>query len=196
MGKVVRSIATAGALASLLVAAPSAYAAQATTTVEVNFPTVLVMYHYDTIQLEVTSPALANFLTGGSAVACAGDSCQSLGTLDLTVSDPISDLSAATVDALLSDTNPALNGGSTSATFTVQNAVGVRALGCANYSAAAAAGAGNDAAVTISATSLADIDGAACGLAMTVGDLVFDVDISAVSGTTVNAVFDVTVTGV
>ncbi len=195
MGKVVRSIAAAGALASLLVAAPSAYAAQATTTVEVNFPTVLVMYHYDTIQLDVTSAALANFITGGSAVACAGDSCESLGTLDLTGS-AISDLSAATVDALVSDTNPALNGGTTSATFTVENAVGVRALGCATYSAAAAAGAGNDAAVTISATSLADIDGSACGLAMTVGDLVFDVDISAVTGTTVNAVFDVTVTGV
>ncbi len=185
-----------GAAAAIMMQAliaTAAWAAQGTTSIEVKLPNTLIVYHYDNIQLQVGSTALADYLAAGSASACASDFCADLNTLDLR-SSPINDLNASNADAQLSDSNPAIGGGS-SATFTVENAVGVRALGCTDYAAATAIGTGTDAAVTISSDSLLDIRNAPCSLTMTVGDLVFDVDINSLTTATVNAVFSFVVVG-
>ncbi len=179
---------TAVIVVAQLITATAAWAAQGTTSIELNLPTTLVVYHYDRIQLQVSDTALADYLAGGSADTCASDFCADLNTLDLG-SSPITDLSTATTDAQLSDSN------GSPATFTVANAVGVRALGCTEYAAATAVGAGTDAAVTISSSSLVDIRNAPCSLAMTVGDLVFDVDVSSLTTDSVRAIFSFIVIG-
>ncbi len=187
------------AVGAMLASAPSVYGAAAgSTTVSVNLPTVLIMYHFDTIDIEVADSAVASFLAAGatncSDLATPGSEfCLSQGALDLTGS-PVTDLAAATVDAGLSDTNPALPG-SLSADFTVQNAVGVRAIGCTTYDAAVADG-GSDASVTVSAGALTGVDGAGCSTTMTTGDLEFSIDFATAGSGTVDAVFDITVAGI
>lgn len=175
--------------------APATYAADATTTISIDFPTVLVMYHYDTIELAIADSALADLLSGGTSVACAtSDFCDDLGTKDLTVTDEIAAFTtgAATVDADVASDVSAL--AATTGTVTVENAVGVRALGCSTYAASAVEG-GSSTGVTVNAGAINGIDGEACTLGLTTGDLSFDIDFETVAGNTADAVFDVTITG-
>lgn len=167
---------------------PTAHAANANVTVDINLPTVLVMYYYNTITLNLSQADLANYLAA-TAVPCAGDYCEDLGTAT-PVPGAITG-GASTVPVAVSAAAP----GTTTVNFTLQDAVGVRALGCATYTAnyvSASAGPG----VTITNGPVAGIDGQACSFTMTTGDLAFDLDLGAVAdNTTVQAVFDVTVTG-
>jgi hypothetical protein len=167
----------------------TAHAAQADVTIDIDLPTVLIMYHFGTIDLSVSQAVLADFFTGGSTTTCSGDECESQGDVDL---GAIADLGAATVTTTLSNTNPAL-AGSTTATVTVQNAVGVRAFGCSTY-AVTVVDDSTDAGVDVDETSLSDIDGSGCSLSMTTGDLAFDLDFTSIVADPVSAIFDVTIT--
>ena len=107
-----------------------------------------------------------------------------LGDLDFS-SDP---------DAGISDGDFALANPGT-ATVTVQNAVGVRAVGCTTYNATVADN-GSDTGITVDTDSLdASIDGQPCGLTMTTGNLSFDLDFENIAAGVNNAEFRVTVTG-
>ena len=57
----------------------SAYAAQANVTIDIDFPTILVMYHYNTITLDLDQTALGTYLVGGTAAACGADFCNDQG---------------------------------------------------------------------------------------------------------------------
>jgi hypothetical protein len=183
-----------GLLGAAAITNSTAYAAQANVTVDVTLPTVLVMYHYDSITLNILESGLAGFLVGGTATACSGgtDYCDNQptpATIDVTAVTPTTTVTQAVND-------PGL--GATAADFVLEDVVGVRALGCTSYTASYGDG-GSDAGVTIGpATPLAGIDTELCSFGMTMGDLQFNLDFNSVAAgaTTVQAVFDVTVTGV
>ena len=192
LGNTLKNVLGAGLLAGLCAVAPLGHAATATTTIDVNFPSVVVMYHYDTITLQVDQTALANYMAGGAA-ACGGDFCDNLtGTLDLTGS-PVTDLSGApvSVDANVNPPAPP----ATAVPVTVQNAVGVRALGCSTYTATVTDG-GSDVSMTVdTVNSLSTIDGAGCSLGLALGDLIFTMDVSQVTGGSDSALFDISIVG-
>ncbi|MGE0624001.1 MAG: hypothetical protein AB7I04_06205 [Pseudomonadales bacterium] len=177
-------------LTAAAISTPAAYAAQATVTVDVDLPTVLVMYHYSNIELDLDQAALAGYLVGGTATACASDFCNDQGT---STPIPVTTMAGAnTVAVTLND--PGLT--NTTATFTLTNAVGVRALGCSTYEANYTDGT-SDAGVTITDSAVNNIDGLGCSLTMRTGDLAFDLDFNAIAAGTdpVSAVFNVTIAG-
>ena len=69
----------AGLVSAAAIASPSAYAAQANVTIDVNVPGILVMYHYNTITLDLDQTALGTYLVGGTAVLCGTDFCDDQG---------------------------------------------------------------------------------------------------------------------
>ena len=183
-----------GLLGTAAITNSTAYAADASVNVDVDLPTVLVMYHYDTFTLNILESGLAGFLVGGTATACAGgtDFCDNqLNPATIDVSTV-----AATTTVTQAVTDPGL--GATDTDILLEDVVGVRALGCSAYSASYSDG-GSDTGVTIgAATSLSGIDTLPCSFGMTTGDLQFNLDFQNVTAgaTSVRAVFDVTVTGV
>lgn len=189
--KTLKKACGAGLLTAAAITNPAAHAAQATVTVDVDLPTVLVMYHYSSIELDLDQAALAGFLVGGTATACAGDFCDDQGaSAPITVSA----IGASnSVGVVLNDPGLA----NSTATFTLTNVVGVRALGCSTYDASYADG-GSEAGVTITGGAVANIDGQGCSLTMTTGDMSFDLDFASIAtgNDPVSAVFDVTITGV
>ena len=187
-----KTLAGAGLIGAMAASAPAAHAADATITVDVDFPTVLVMYHFSQIDLTVADQAVADFLTGGTASDCTAGFCDDQGTF--TAPSDITDLTAATADAGLDDTNPALNTVPPSVDFSVSNAVGVRALGCSTYGVTVTENAGTSAGVTVDTGSLSDIDGSSCSLSMTTGSLDFSVDLATITGDP-SAIFDVSIIG-
>lgn len=179
---------TSAVLCAAAIGSPVASAATASTTVDINFPTLLIMYHYDTIDLDLDATSLGTHLVT-AATGCSGDVCTSQGDITRS-SGPIS--ANTNVDA--SFTAPAFD--NNSATFTLQNAVGVRGLGCTDYDAQVAEGASTSAGVTVTAGAIAGIDGVSCSLGMTTGDLAFAIDFDTVNpATAAAAIFDVTITG-
>jgi len=172
----------------------TAYAAEATVQVDVNLPTVLVMYHYDTITLDLDQTALGGYLVGGTAAACAtgGDFCDDQGSpaaINVTTIGATTSVTQAVTDSPVAATDTDI---------TLVDVVGVRALGCTSYLASYDdGGSGNGVGIT-NGTSLSGIDSAGCSFLMTTGDLTFNLDFDALDAgaTSVSAVFDVTVTGV
>ena len=182
-----------GLLGAAAITNSTAYAAQASVQVDVNLPTVLVMYHYDTITLNLDQTALGGYLVGGTAAACTGgDFCDNQlnpAPINVTTIGATTTVNQAVVD------NPVA---ATDTDITLVDVVGVRALGCATYTATYDdGGSGNGVGIT-NGTAVAGIDGQGCSFLMTTGDLTFNLDFDAVDAgaTSVSAVFDVTVTGV
>lgn len=180
-------------IASLVSAATfsgsSAYAAQANVTIDIDFPTILVMYHYNTITLDLDQTALGTYLVGGTAVACGADFCDDQGNATIAVP-----AIAATTSVTAAVVDPGL--ANTTTEFTIVDPVGVRALGCSTYSVTVV-DASADAGITVdTANSLSAIDGTGCTFALTTGDLIFDVDFGLVAADPASAVFDVTITGI
>ena len=102
----------------------TAYAAEASVQVDVNLPTVLVMYHYNTITLNLDETALGGYLVGGTAAACltGGDFCDDQGNpapIDVTTIGATTTVNQAVVD------NPVA---ATDTDITLVDVVGVRAL--------------------------------------------------------------------
>lgn len=191
--KTLKKVLGVGLLGAAAITTTTAHAAEATVTVDIDLPTVLVMYHYDTITLDLDQTALGNYLVGGTASAClsGGDLCDDQGNpgvINVTTVGATTTVNQAVVD-------PGV--GATDTDITLVDVVGVRALGCATYTAAYDDG-GSDNGVDITdGTALAGIDGTACSFGMTTGDLSFNLDFDAIDGgaTQVSAVFDVTITG-
>ena len=172
----------------------TAYAAEATVQVDVNLPTVLVMYHYNTITLDLDQTALGGYLVGGTAAACltGGDFCNVQlipAAINVTTIGATTTVNQAVVD------NPVA---ATDTDITLVDVVGVRALGCSTYSASYDDGVSSNGVTITNGTAVAGIDGQACSFGMTMGDLTFNLDFNSVDGgaSSVSAVFDVTVTGV
>ena len=183
-----------GLLAAAAMTNSTAHAANAEVTVDVNLPTVLVMYHYDRIELFLDGADLADYFFAGTNVACNGGTglCQNSGTLTQT---DVALGSTTTVAGSLTD--PGLTSNTVS-TFTLEDVVGVRAFGCTSYDAFYSAGPLNSVAVTIGAnTPITDIDGALCNFGLTTGSLEFLLDFEDIpdGSTQVSAVFDVTING-
>ncbi len=178
-----------GLVSAAAISSPAANAAQVTMTIDVDLPTILVMYHYNTITLALDQAALGSYVVGITAVACGTDFCDDQGSpAAITVSTITANenVTQAVVDPGLANTTTQ---------FRVIDSVGVRALGCGVYDVVVV-DASADAGVTVdTGLSLAAIDGAGCSFALTTGDLVFDVDYDLVAGDPVSAVFDVTITG-
>jgi hypothetical protein len=63
------------ALGAALLASPAAHAVTATTTVQVTFPQVLILYSYDQIALDVTAATLATQLGVSGATCTSGSYC-------------------------------------------------------------------------------------------------------------------------
>lgn len=183
-----------GLLAATALTNPVAHAANGSVNVDVNLPTVLVMYYFSNVTLNVDEAGLATYL-GAGGIACAGDYC-----------DAQPDPGAIDVLSVTATTNvpmPALNdpygAGPGAVTFVLQDVVGVRALGCtAPYSATYDVGGGDPAVTQVAGLTVANINGVACSMNLLTGDLAFDLDFDAVpaGATSVNAVLDVTITGV
>ncbi len=184
--KRLRKLITIALFSGCLAGGQSAYAANATVTVDFDLPTILVMYHYSTVDVTVSQAVLGGFLSGG--ILCGVDRCEDLLTSATLTLPALS----GSVDAGIDDT---LLLAATTATVTVQNAVGVRALGCTTYTGSYIGGL-SDPGVTITAGPLVGIDTLPCSMTMTMGDLAFDVDFTAVTTDPVSAVFDVTIAGV
>ena len=69
-----------GLVSAAAISSPAANAAQVTMTIDVDLPTILVMYHYNTITLALDQTALGNYLTTGVALACGADFCDDQGS--------------------------------------------------------------------------------------------------------------------
>lgn len=179
-----------GLVSAAAISSPAANAAQVNVTVDVDLPTILVMYHYNTITLALDQTALGNYLVTGTALACGADFCDDQGspaTITVSTISANESVTQAVVD-------PGLANNSTQ--FTVVDSVGVRALGCLTYDVTVV-DASTDSGVTVDTiNSLAAIDGATCSFGLTTGDLVFDVAYDQIATDTVSAVFDVTITGI
>lgn len=179
-----------GLVSAAAISSPVANAAQVTMTIDVDLPTILVMYHYNTITLALDQTALGNYIVGGTAVACGADFCDDQGS-------PAT-INVATISANESVTQAVVDPGlaNNSTQFTVVDSVGVRALGCTTYDVTVV-DASLDLGVTVdTVNSLATIDGAGCSFALTTGDLVFDVAYDQIAADPVSAIFDVTITGI
>ena len=170
-----------------LLPATSTQAATATTTVEINFPQILILYTFDQIDLAVDAAGLADAITTGTT-ACSGDYCSDQGTSDL--SGTLLNLDGA--DVLDADIGTGVGSLPGPVNITIQNAFGVRALGYSGYSANAAktgtanAAFGNPTVTTPGYT----------GLSLSTGNLSFTIDLSQLSGSGAQAQdYQITVTG-
>ena len=182
-----------GLLAAAATTNSTAYAANASVQVDVNLPTILVMYHYDVVTLNLDQTALGGFLVGGTASACAGGYCDGQGTVAVNVAT----IGTATSVSLPALTDPGL--ADTTTNIELVDVVGVRALGCPTGFYDATYDVSGDAGVTVESTvAVTNIDGASCSLAMTTGNLDFDLDFTAITAGAISAqaVFDVTIAGI
>ena len=183
-----------GLLAAAAFNNPAAYAAQGNIVVDVNLPTVLVMYYWSNIDLNLDQAALGGYLVGGTASACGTDFCDEQTTAQTVSVTTIGANTPVTVSAL---NDPGL--AASTVTFDLQDVVGVRALGCptGNYQATYDVS-GDPGIVAATGQAVTNIDGAACSLAMTTGNVAFDVDFTALTAgaTTATATLDVTIVGI
>jgi len=107
------------------IAAPAAYAVTATTTVEITFPQVLILYSYDTIQLDVTEATLATELGVTGASCTSGSYCvqfTNAGPLDWDMNSAVNADIATAASALPDLSAVAVN---------IENAWGVRSVAAA-----------------------------------------------------------------
>lgn len=190
--KLLKKMLGVGLLGAAAMTSTNAMAAQANVQIDVNLPTVLVMYHYDTITLDVSQAALADYLVGGTATVCGTGFCD--GQTGPTVA--ISTIGASnTIVQPVGDPGPL----ATTVDFVMQDVVGVRAIGCtAPYTATFVDG-GSTTGVSLDASgSVGGIDGQPCSFSMQTGDLAFGIDFDALPAATsvASAVFDVTIVGV
>ena len=190
--KFIKKVIGVALLGAAAMTSTNAMAAQANVQIDVDLPTVLVMYHYDTITLDITQAAMADYLVGGTATTCGTGYCDEQTGSTVTISS----LSGSnTILQPVGDPGPL----ATTVDFTMQDVVGVRAIGCtAPYTATYVDG-GSTAGVTLDASLSVDgIDGLPCSFAMQTGDLSFEIDFDALPAatSTASAIFDVTITGV
>ena len=170
------------ALYAAMVAAPLAMlqatpgqAATANTTISIDFPSILILYTYDNIELEVSEAGLGGALEGSGTVSCTGSDCRSAqGDRDLTGSLLSLD-GADVVDATIGTPVGSLPSG---IGVTIENAYGARCLGCsAGTYAVTLTDGGNSAAIGTFTTTAPAVN----GLTLATGDLSFEVDLGSLT---------------
>ena len=157
---------------------PGTQAADVSTTIDINFPSVMVLYYYNQIDLDVDADTLVNQL-GGSSGECdsagTGENC--VQAADQTYS---LDLDSPTVTADIQTDGGALS--SAPVDVTIENAYGMRCLGCTTYSVAVSDGANSTAVVTDPVNTKVTAN----GLTMVVQDLGFSLDLDQLTSTEVD----------
>ncbi len=183
--RIARSCLVVGSVAATLGMAPQSYAASGTTSIDIDFPPLLILYYYNSIPITVDA---ASFATATGMDAPAGCTTDAPGVeCDVGAATPTltSALGQITADADVIGDAPAANL-TTTISFDINNAWGVRSLvgGAGTLDATISQGAGDF--VAGSATSdLAGSAGVTSSLTLTagqnVGDLQFDVDLTALA---------------
>lgn len=174
-----------------------AQAATGNVVVDVSFPTVLVMYYYSTIGIDIDQEALGQVITG-VASNCAGDWCVDegdAGAFTINTGNLVGATATVTPTAVGAGglANTVLN-------IVLEDVVGARAIGCgpsgvydANYTVAGTPG------VVAVATpqAVGTLDGASCSLTLETGSVNFDVDFDQLADNdTAQATLAVTVNGI
>lgn len=190
--KTLKRACAVGLLSASTLVNPAAHAAQGSVNVDVLLPTVLVMYYYSDIDLDLDATALADYLTTGGSACAGGDFCDDQGAAGV---QSVTTIGPTTTVTLAAPTDP--YSGAPVVTFELENAVAVRALGCATYAADFDVSGTDDAVVAALDQPVANIDGSACSMGLTTGNLAFDLDFDLVDpgADTVSATLDVTITG-
>ena len=190
--KTLKRACAVGLLSASTLVNPAAHAAQGSVNVDVLLPTVLVMYYYSDIDLDLDAGALAGYLSVDDSPCAAGDYCDD--QLEAGVQS-VTTIGPTTTVTLTAPTDP--YGGAPVVTFELENAVAVRALGCASYAADFDVSSASDAITDQADQPVANIDGQPCSMGLTTGDLAFDLDFDLLDpgAETVSATLDVTITG-
>jgi len=157
------------------------------TSVAVDMPGVLLLYHPSQITVDIRATAVAGAL--GASSACGPDGCLDLGsrTLDVTsLSAPIAAGLTGAVSAI-----------SALQTVTFRDAVGARATGCASgtFDTATFQVLNTTGGIQPGTGSIAGIQGVPCTLDLTTGDLWFDLDLNQAASSGASATIQITVTG-
>ncbi len=158
-----------------------------TTSLTVRVPSILLMYYYTRVDIDVLPGALAGAL-GVPASACGSDWCVSLG--NKTIPTPTPSVANADIEADV----PALVA---TPEIVLRNAVAVRAIGCAggvytqaSYAVTSIQG------VVPRVSDVAEILGQPCGMTIVPGNLSFSIDLNtvAIDPNTAEALADIVVT--
>ncbi|HEY5644538.1 MAG TPA: hypothetical protein VIS76_01225 [Pseudomonadales bacterium] len=157
-------------------------------SVEVGMPGFLLLYHPSQIQIDLRATAIAGAL--GATTACGEDGCVDLGSRTVSVS-AIGSPIAVGLDS-------AVGAVATLQTITLQNAVGARATGCATgtYQTATYEVLNGTGGIQPGFGPISGIQGVACGLDLSTGDLQFDLDLNQTMSAGATATIQITVTGI
>lgn len=178
--RILRKSLVAGSLA-MAVSAPGAFAASGTTSIDIDFPPLLILYYYDEIPIDVDAAAFATATGMDSPAACSTDapgvSCNA------STGSPAALTAAPGVITTATDIEGDMAAGHTIDTeidFDINNAWAVRSLGISSLDATITQGAGDF--VAGSATSdLAGSGTVTSSLTLTsgqnIGDLQFAVEL-------------------
>ncbi len=180
-----------GLLSAGAIANTSATAATGNVAVNVDLPTVLIMYYYSDITLDLDQTALGGYMVGASGVACGTDWCNDNGSAG---SVTVSNISANTTVPVTGLASPDFE--NTAMNIELQNIVGVRAIGCPNGTYDATYDVTGDAGITPeTGTGVTNINTASCSAALTTGNLDFDLDLATITpgAMNVNATLAVTI---
>ncbi len=158
------------------------------TSVELDMPGFLLLYHHSQIQIDLRATAIAGAL--GATTACGADGCVDLGNLVL----PVATLGAPIpvgVDAAVGAVN-------TIQTVTLRDAVGARATGCVtgSYDTATYNVLNVTGGIQPGSGPIGGLQGSPCSLNLSTGDLQFDMDLNQAATTGASATIQITVTGI
>ncbi len=189
--RIFRSFYVAAALAGFTSILPvtSAHAATAETTISVNFPSIVVLYTYDSITLDVSEAGLGAAIKGGATtVSCSSDQCTAsqAAVKDLTATQ----LTLDGNDVITADITSAVGALPTDIEVTINDAFGARCLGCGtgDYTVTTVDGGDSDVIGNFSPSAMPQN-----GLTLSTGSLSFQVDLSQVTSNGV-VTEDVTIT--
>lgn len=156
-------------------------------TLEVNMPSVLVLYHPTQIDIDVQPSALAAAL--GADASCGTGYCMDAGNQSVTVSN----LSLPVVLNIGASVPPL-----TTRTITLNDAVGARATGCGGgvYDTATYQILNPTGGIQTGNGVISGIQSSPCGLDLRTGDLAFDLDLNAIdSAINASATIQITIVG-
>ncbi len=158
-------------------------------SLDINMPSVLLLYHHSQINIDVQPAALAGAL--GATSGCGAGFCldagnQSAAILGISPSVPVAIDIGASVPAVMTRT------------ITLNEAVGTRATGCAGgvYSTASFQILNPLGGIQAGSGTITEIQNSACGFDLRTGDLSFDLDLNSISAiSNASATIQITVVG-
>ena len=190
------------AMLAALAHVPASHAATGTTAVDITFPPLVILYYFNNIDVTMDAADLETLVLNGNATELAGCASSTGVGANLecaSTTDPKAISGAGTItgtsisySAAVEADAPAVNDlGSTAITVTLENAWAVRALATSLTASIAVSGTGDFTTPLIAPTNptpaLTLTDGA------NIGDVTFDVDLSAITGFTASDVLTITV---